>query len=618
VPAKWLDALQQVRPRRGPLQALAGFSPWAQEVHLQESGPCAHVLEIALAFVCGSLERLLHAPRLVGRPSRWRVTRSEARLSLTLPLRRRDQMPTLRVPAEARPRSARRPPRLTRCQAEGGSGRTIVAAAHGQSAAHWTERKMRFAPFESAIGASGRAQRVFAFCTRRIGYRYHCSRVEPSPSRDVNMVETMPTALERRALAAIWADVDPAVGAALFGPREPGLTADALFAHWCMPAFATRERPNLLATGLQPRTFRRDTEGFLIVSGVGARDRVYEAHLKVRDDGRVSGFFVGRAPPPGVVVRRARPQEYEAIAEIIRDAPVVTGERSFSIWLRRLHEIIGMQGDARVTVAERQSDGKLVAARLSAVREVILMGEPLTCAMAYQAAVLPEARGHGIENALLAPIYRSLWERVDVGFGYVDAGNRAILQAMGERTPLWTNTVRQIGIRAAADQSAFGRPASSADAPRILELLTRTHGQEELHPHYSHDWVARRFGTLASYGFDAVQMTDHAMLGLWSSGDMVVDVSPLRQRHARFAYIVDYGFDGDKGLDDLQRLIADARACAAKAGCTHVIAYTSEGSPGRAALGELAEFDDEMLLTIRLPEPTTISETGIYTDPFFI
>jgi hypothetical protein len=106
--------------------------------------------------------------------------------------------------------------------------------------------------------------------------------------------------------------------------------------------------------------------------------------------------------------------------------------------------------------------------------------------------------------------------------------------------------------------------------------------------------------------------------GLWPSGDVVADVSPLRQRHARFAYVGDYGFDGDQGFSDFQSLIADARSRAAKSGCTHVVAYTSDGSPGQAALAASAEFDDQIYLTIRPPEPTTIAATGIYTDPFFV
>lgn len=430
---------------------------------------------------------------------------------------------------------------------------------------------------------------------------------------------TQPTALERRALAAIWADVDAAVGEKIFGPPEPGLQAEGLFLHWPSRSYADVQRPHLRAVRPAPRSFARDSEDILIVRCAGADERPYEVRLQVRDDGNVRALAVLRAIPPGMLARTARPEEYETVAEVIRDAPVVTGERSFSLWLRRLPEVLAMQGEHRVAVVERQSDGKILATRIFSLRRAVYMGQPILASIAYQAAVLPEARGHGLENVLIAVGVLPFQERVNVGFGYIDAGNHAILQAMGgQRLPRWQNTVRQVGIPALAEASAFGRPATPADAPRILELLAHTHEREEWRPPYSPDWINWRFGTLASYGFDALRLTDNAVLGFWPASDVVNDIAPSRRLRARFAYVCDYGFHGEEGLRDLERLVGDACRRAARADCTHLVAYTSDGSPGRSLLAGLAEFDDQIYLTLRLHEPDTIPQTGIYTDPFFI
>jgi len=80
----------------------------------------------------------------------------------------------------------------------------------------------------------------------------------PYPTSRAGMTEengrdetTQPTALERRALAAIWADVDAAVGEKMFGLPEPGLQAERLFLHWPSRSYADVQRPGLRA--IRPR-----------------------------------------------------------------------------------------------------------------------------------------------------------------------------------------------------------------------------------------------------------------------------------------------------------------------------------------------------------------------------
>jgi hypothetical protein len=107
------------------------------------------------------------------------------------------------------------------------------------------------------------------------------------------------------------------------------------------------------------------------------------------------------------------------------------------------------------------------------------------------------------------------------------------------------------------------------------------------------------------------------MVALWLPGDEIVDIAPGRTRRMRVGYLGDFGFVGEDGLQDMLGLIDDARARAASLGLTHLIAYTSDGSPGAEALAALAEYDDRMLVIWYRPEPPEINTCGLYTDPFY-
>jgi hypothetical protein len=248
-------------------------------------------------------------------------------------------------------------------------------------------------------------------------------------------VTVEPTPQERRALAYIWEDVEPGFGHAAFGAPEPTLSAESLFGEF-LRRYLVQHRPNMRTYRPRPRTFRRDEDGTLIVSCVGAKAHEYDAHLVLDRDGSVAIFAVGRALPPGLVARVARRDEYESVAELIRDAPVVTGDRSFSIWLKRLPDALAMQGESKVLVVERPSDGRLLAVRASRPRNAVFMGQSQSVGQAYQGAVLPEARGLGLENALIPLMTRLIAPHATRFYSLIDAGNVAILQAMGgERVP---------------------------------------------------------------------------------------------------------------------------------------------------------------------------------------
>jgi len=422
--------------------------------------------------------------------------------------------------------------------------------------------------------------------------------------------------VERATLATLWRSIDPDGAVQMFGTASDVDPSQAFSAwpnkrYW--PDFANHVRRLRFSI----RELARDDDGAILAICADGNQREVLVRFLIGHDGTVRELTHGRRCPPGFHLRLSGSNDWNAIAELIRDAPVITGERSFAIWYRQLGDVMAMQDRARAALAERESDGALAAVRIASTRQAMELDRQYRFTCAFQAAVHPSARGFGLERCVLEFVNRPLNPFVDDAYGYVDAGNTAIMEAMGNPAH-WRHAARQIAIPVTMGPSGrLGRSATPEDAPKVLELLTAAHGREVLRPDYSLEWVSQRFGTIDSYRWDSIRILDQAMLALWLPGDEIVDIAPGRTRRMRVGYVGDFGFTGADGLQALLTLIQDARARAAALGLTHLIAYTSDGSPGAEALASLAEYDDRMLVIWYRPEPAEITAFGLYTDPFY-
>jgi hypothetical protein len=154
--------------------------------------------------------------------------------------------------------------------------------------------------------------------------------------------------------------------------------------------------------------------------------------------------------------------------------------------------------------------------------------------------------------------------------------------------------------------------------PIATRLVAATHGLEEFRPPISEAWLAERLARMPSYGVQDLLMTDDAVMGVWIAGDDFKDEAPDRSREMRVGYIADYGLAGERGVENLLGLLALHRRRAAERGLTHLIAYTSDVSPGSDRLQHEAAYNDELVIQGGFPEPDGVASRGIYTDPFYV
>lgn len=334
-------------------------------------------------------------------------------------------------------------------------------------------------------------------------------------------------------------------------------------------------------------------------------------------EGFIREYGTGRALAPGFTARTLSPDGVEAAAQLIHDAAIETGGRRYSILMRKLADQLAMLELWHGMIAVRDSDNAIVGLASFAARKAFIDGKELLVSSAFHSAVAGDARRLGLDSHLRINGIRKVAFQADTGFGYTDAGNDTVMATLAGM-PSWTQRVWQLGISASQTAALAGRSPEPHHESRLLDLLRATHGQEELRPPFTDAWFRKRFGTIASYGLNDIRMTDNAMLGLWLPRDEVKDVSPEVTRECVMGYVPDYGFTGPTGLSEFLTLLDDARARAANAGCTHLIIYSSKGSPGAQAIAERAAWNDELLLTGFTPEPSGTTTNGIYTDSFYI
>lgn len=438
--------------------------------------------------------------------------------------------------------------------------------------------------------------------------------------RDPMELATTLSPVEQASLGRLWAEVDPAgAGRLRAGGDAAPRPLDALFARWRSPARGIRLVRSLAAHGVRCTRCTRAPEGFLVLHCRDPKERPWIASAAFDADGTVTRLSFGRAVPPGYRLRPLRQDEVELAATLVHDCPIVTGERSISVLQPRLRELSVMLSGYRGICAERESDGAVVALRTLALRTVVHEGRVGLLSVPLQAAVRADARGLALERALVEPLYAPILPACDWDHGYVDAGNAAILAAMGDTLPRWSHGIRQLWLRCDGDAAGEpGRVARPDDAPRLATLLAATHGGEALRPPLGEAWLRDRLGRIPSYGFGEVRLGERALLGVWPSGEEIVDASPAWQRRTRSALVADYGFEGEAGLAELLRLLAVARVRGGRDGLTHLVLYTSVGSPGAERLRALAEWDDEIAIVGTIPEAESAERTGIYTDPFYL
>jgi hypothetical protein len=323
-----------------------------------------------------------------------------------------------------------------------------------------------------------------------------------------------------------------------------------------------------------------------------------------------------------VTVREATEADAAALAEIERRSPVVLGETSVA-FDRGDDYFAFTRLMAEVTVAVGFVGGEPAAVNCGAVHPVRVGGQDVRVMTAIHTRVRPEHQGKGLWGAVsgvLGGKYNP-GTGVHTGRGFVSAENAAMQRGFAKVPNKWSIRALRVQLDCAANAgSPAGRPATPADAGRIVEILNRCHNGEEMYLPYTADSLAQRLErSPAQYSWERLWLGEGAVVGLWPAGESIRLLlrSHGREVASRRGLVLDYGFEpGREGA--LEALLRAWCAWLTERQLDTLSIFTSESSPGYDSLVRLASKVDAFdLWTPGMAEPTGAGERGLYVDQVY-
>lgn len=323
-----------------------------------------------------------------------------------------------------------------------------------------------------------------------------------------------------------------------------------------------------------------------------------------------------------LVLREATEADADVLSDIERRSPVVT--ESTSVATDRGEDYFAsarLMDDVTMIVAE--IDGEPAGVAWGALHPAIVVGAERKMWYFFHLRVLPEHQKKGIWGALLGKL-REIYDKPEQYFyGHFSLGNVAwkhvASQNVAPRPGMWRPGVMRARLHTGEIAGpAGGRPATSADAPRIVEILNTFHGREEMYlPYTVESFTSRVSKDPSLYSWERVWLGEGAVVGVWPVGDKVRTITTRDgvTTESRPGYVLDYGFE--PGADDeFERLIRAWSGWLAGRGMDLLSIMTSEGSPGFPFIRKLTEDVEQLVMNTSppIPPPDDLIARGLYVD----
>ncbi|MCH8850348.1 MAG: hypothetical protein IIC89_05930 [Chloroflexi bacterium] len=259
-----------------------------------------------------------------------------------------------------------------------------------------------------------------------------------------------------------------------------------------------------------------------ILDGGGKR---WEMSFEVAEEPphRIGRVMIQRALDPDVTVRKATAADAPALAEIERRCPIQLGDTAITYdrgddyfaFARLMEDVtVGLAFDAGVPAA----------INCCAVHSVRIGGVEQRVKTAIHTRVLPAHQRKGLWGA----VNRVLNESYPDGSyacsrAYVSIDNAAMQRGFKDTPGKWqVRALRALLDCAALAGPPAGRPATPADAARIVELLNACHDAEEhFLPYTVASLTARLERAPRQYSWERLRLTDDAVVGVWPAGENV-------------------------------------------------------------------------------------------------
>jgi hypothetical protein len=355
----------------------------------------------------------------------------------------------------------------------------------------------------------------------------------------------------------------------------------------------------------------------LEVEGVTPEGRRWRYRFAVdAASGRFTELVIEWVQEEAITVRRATEADGPALADIERRSPLVLGETKVTIDRGDDYFAVArLMEDVAVAVAD--VDGVPGAVNCAAALTVCLGGKPYRVSYFHHLRILPEHQRKGLFQKLGQSLGDYMPPHVEGTYAYVSPDNASSqrLFSFAEAWPV-APLMCELPVGRGRGPSA-GRVATPADAERVVEIINRCHGDEEMFcPYTAASLTARLERAPAQYSWADLRMSDAAAVGVWPAGDsfsVIVD-SPEGRRVEREGYVLDHGFlPGAE--EEYERLLRSWCAELDDAGFTRLVTFSSERSPGYDVLVSLeAEMQPFDLFVFGPERPEGADRRGVYVD----
>lgn len=286
--------------------------------------------------------------------------------------------------------------------------------------------------------------------------------------------------------------------------------------------------------------------------------------------------------PENVTVREATEADGPALAVIERQTPLQLGDGLFLI--DRGDDYFAaarLMGVATVLIAE--VDGVPAGIFCAAPHPAVIGGIDHRMLYIHHARILPFAQNKGLGKLMSDYVRKKYAGKSDSNYFYISPGN-AQSQAFARRAEnKWSVQPALIDLDTAAMRGpAAGRPATPADAPRIVALVNSTHEAEEMFlPYTVESFSARMARAPKQYSWDRVWLSDGAVVAVWPEGESIsVRVTPVdgEATETRGAAVLDFGYEPGGGAE-LLALLGAWSAWLADRGMASLSLFSSPGTP---------------------------------------
>ncbi len=352
-----------------------------------------------------------------------------------------------------------------------------------------------------------------------------------------------------------------------------------------------------------------------IVRGPDGHLRNVGSHVREADGFRARNLL-GGPRPSGFTVRPAVPEDGPVLARLERTAPIQMGnvgvvyDRGEDDYFRgdRL-------ADASVLVLER--DGEVVGIGGTVVHGARINGHDAQMAYAHRFRIARSAQRGGAWGALQWPTWLSGATRSDAGNAYIHRANEAMLRYVPPAVVQPVEPERLAFRTADLAGSATMRPATAADAPRIVALLNTTHEGEALFRPYTIESLIERVEREPSaYSWPSFRLSDRAVLGAWWHAYRVLRATGEESSEDVRTLVLDYGFEpgAESEFVDLLRAVA---AEASSGGSSELTIFTSPPSPGYEVLRPIAHHVDAYAMTLGAFAYGGVISGAVYVDQLY-